>query len=78
MQTGLIIPITILDDPAAAKYIDGSAFHLYGGKIEALTDVHNAHPVRIFILQSKWWFSFEIVPDEYSIPGKPDHYRSYP
>jgi glucosylceramidase len=37
-------PITILDDPAAAKYIDGSAFHLYGGKIEALTDVHNAHP----------------------------------
>jgi glucosylceramidase len=37
-------PISILDDPAAAKYIDGSAFHLYGGKIEALTDVHNAHP----------------------------------
>ena len=37
-------PITILDDPQAAKYIDGSAFHLYNGKIEALTDVHNAHP----------------------------------
>ena len=37
-------PITILDDPEAAKYIDGSAFHLYGGEIEALTDVHNAHP----------------------------------
>ena len=37
-------PITILDDPMAAKYIDGSAFHLYGGKIDALTDVHNAHP----------------------------------
>ena len=37
-------PITILDDPQAAKYIDGSAFHLYGGKIEALNDVHNAHP----------------------------------
>ena len=37
-------PITILDDPEAAKYIDGSAFHLYGGKIEALNDVHNAHP----------------------------------
>ncbi|MEP6947978.1 MAG: glycoside hydrolase family 30 beta sandwich domain-containing protein [Ginsengibacter sp.] len=37
-------PVTILDDPKAAKYIDGSAFHLYGGKIEALTDVHNAHP----------------------------------
>ncbi|QNR83585.1 glucosylceramidase [Pedobacter riviphilus] len=37
-------PISILDDPEAKKYIDGSAFHLYGGKIESLTDVHNAHP----------------------------------
>ncbi|RYD79008.1 MAG: glucosylceramidase [Sphingobacteriales bacterium] len=37
-------PISILDDAEARKYIDGSAFHLYGGKIEALTDVHNAHP----------------------------------
>ena len=37
-------PITILDDADAAKYIDGSAFHLYGGEISALTDVHNAHP----------------------------------
>ncbi|QPH40429.1 glycoside hydrolase family 30 protein [Pedobacter endophyticus] len=37
-------PISIFDDPEASKYIDGSAFHLYGGKIEALTDVHTAHP----------------------------------
>jgi glucosylceramidase len=37
-------PLTILNDPEAAKYVDGSAFHLYGGKITALTDVHNAHP----------------------------------
>ncbi|MEO6316113.1 MAG: glycoside hydrolase family 30 beta sandwich domain-containing protein [Chitinophagaceae bacterium] len=37
-------PILILDDPEAKKYIDGSGFHLYGGKITALTDVHNAHP----------------------------------
>uniref|UniRef100_UPI003890C7A0 glycoside hydrolase family 30 protein n=1 Tax=Arcticibacter sp. TaxID=1872630 RepID=UPI003890C7A0 len=37
-------PITILNDPEARKYVDGSAFHLYGGKIEALTDVRNAHP----------------------------------
>jgi len=37
-------PITILNDPDARKYIDGSAFHLYGGEIEALTDVHNAYP----------------------------------
>lgn len=37
-------PITIMNDPAAKKYVAGSGFHLYGGKIEALTDVHNAHP----------------------------------
>lgn len=37
-------PISILNDPEVRKYVDGSAFHLYGGKIEALTDVHNAHP----------------------------------
>ena len=39
-------PIFILDDPQAKKYVDGSGFHLYGGKITALTDVHNAHPDR--------------------------------
>ncbi len=37
-------PIFILDQPKAAKYVAGSGFHLYGGDISALTDVHNAHP----------------------------------
>ncbi|HEY4328014.1 MAG TPA: glycoside hydrolase family 30 beta sandwich domain-containing protein [Mucilaginibacter sp.] len=37
-------PISILSDPRANKYIDGSGFHLYGGKIEALTTVHDAYP----------------------------------
>jgi glucosylceramidase len=37
-------PISILNDPEARKYVDGSGFHLYGGDISALTDVHNAHP----------------------------------
>ena len=37
-------PITVLNDADAKKYIDGSAFHLYRGEIEALTTVHNAHP----------------------------------
>ncbi|MES2279605.1 MAG: glycoside hydrolase family 30 beta sandwich domain-containing protein [Bacteroidota bacterium] len=35
---------SILNDPEAAKYVDGSGFHLYGGKIEAMTDLHNSHP----------------------------------
>jgi glucosylceramidase len=37
-------PIDILNDKVARKYIDGSGFHLYGGDIEALTEVHNEHP----------------------------------
>ncbi|MBO6794692.1 MAG: hypothetical protein JJ895_12335 [Balneolaceae bacterium] len=37
-------PISILDDPDARKYIDGSAFHLYAGSINVLTEVKEAHP----------------------------------
>ena len=37
-------PIEILNDAAAKQYIDGSAFHLYGGEISALSQVRNAHP----------------------------------
>ncbi|UOB16634.1 glycoside hydrolase family 30 protein [Abyssalbus ytuae] len=37
-------PISVLNNSEAKQYIDGSAFHLYGGGIEALTTVHNAHP----------------------------------
>ncbi len=36
-------PISILNDPEAAKYADGSAFHLYNGKITAMSKVHNSH-----------------------------------
>jgi glucosylceramidase len=37
-------PLTILADAAANPYVDGSAFHLYVGGINALTPVHNAYP----------------------------------
>ena len=37
-------PLTILQDPAANKYVDGSAFHLYAGNISALSQVHDAFP----------------------------------
>ena len=36
--------LSILRDPAAAKYVDGSGFHLYGGTVDAMTQVHNAFP----------------------------------
>ncbi len=37
-------PLAVLNDPAAKPFIDGSAFHLYGGDISALSQVRNAHP----------------------------------
>lgn len=39
-----IYPETILRDPAAAKFVDGSGFHLYLGQISALTEVHDQFP----------------------------------
>ncbi len=47
-------PLTILDDPAASKYVDGSAFHLYAGDITALTQVHNAHPEKNVYFTEQW------------------------
>jgi O-glycosyl hydrolase len=37
-------PISILKDAVAYPFVTGSAFHLYGGDISALTTVHNAFP----------------------------------
>jgi glucosylceramidase len=36
--------LSILGDPAASKYVDGTAFHLYGGEASLLTKVHDAYP----------------------------------
>lgn len=47
-------PISILDDTEAKKWIDGSAFHLYGGKIEALSEVHRAHPDKNIYFTEQW------------------------
>ena len=47
-------PISVLDNKAAAKYVDGSAFHLYGGKIDALSIVHNAHPDKGLYFTEQW------------------------
>jgi len=37
-------PISILNDPEAAQYVAGSAFHGYGGDVTAMSQVHYAHP----------------------------------
>jgi glucosylceramidase len=36
--------LSILGDPVASKYVDGTAFHLYGGDASLLTQVHDAYP----------------------------------
>jgi glucosylceramidase len=46
--------ITILNDSRAEKYVDGTAFHLYGGKIEALSEVHDAHPDKNLYFTEEW------------------------
>jgi len=37
-------PEYIFSDPVAAQFVDGSAWHLYGGSISALSTVHDAFP----------------------------------
>lgn len=37
-------PISILDDPDARQFVDGSAFHCYGGDVANQSKVHAAHP----------------------------------
>jgi glucosylceramidase len=36
--------LSILGDPAASKYVNGTAFHLYGGDASLLAQVHRAYP----------------------------------
>ncbi len=47
-------PLTILNDLEAAQYVDGSAFHLYGGTINALSKVHDAHPEKNIYFTEQW------------------------
>ena len=40
----LRFPLTILSDPGAARYVDGTAFHHYEGKPAAMTTLHEKFP----------------------------------
>jgi glucosylceramidase len=56
-------PISILNDAAAKTFIDGSAFHLYGGDISALSAVHNAHPDKNLYFTEQWTGANESFSD---------------
>lgn len=47
-------PMNIYKDKEAAQYVDGAAFHLYGGKIEALSEVHVAFPDKNLYFTEQW------------------------
>lgn len=47
-------PITVLRDPKANPFVDGSAFHLYGGNISAMTTVHDAFPNKNVYFTEQW------------------------
>ena len=46
--------LTILEDAGAAKYVNGSAFHLYAGNISALSAVHAAAPEKAVYFTEQW------------------------
>jgi glucosylceramidase len=50
----LSYPIDILQDAAANLFVDGSAFHLYGGFISGMTTVHNAFPQKNVYFTEQW------------------------
>jgi glucosylceramidase len=56
-------PITILNDAGAKPFVDGSAFHLYGGDISALSTVHNAFPDKNLYFTEQWTGAKESFED---------------
>ncbi len=47
-------PIAVLNDADANQYIDGAAFHMYLGEIDALSNVHDAHPDKNIYFTEQW------------------------
>jgi glucosylceramidase len=55
-------PLTTLRDPEAAKFVDGSGFHHYGGDLSAMTKMHTARP------DKNLYFTEQMVVEK---PGSP-------
>ncbi|MBT9395583.1 glucosylceramidase [Hymenobacter sp. NST-14] len=47
-------PLTVLGNATANPYVNGSAFHLYGGTIDALSQVHDAYPTKEVYFTEQW------------------------
>lgn len=47
-------PLSILKDAEANAYVDGSAFHLYAGRIDTLSAVHDSFPNKNLYFTEQW------------------------
>ena len=47
-------PIQVLNDSDARRYVDGTAFHMYEGKVEAISEVQKAHPDKNLYFTEQW------------------------
>ncbi|TVQ08516.1 MAG: glucosylceramidase [Bacteroidetes bacterium] len=47
-------PLEVLADEEARQYIDGTAFHLYGGKVSDISKVHEAYPDKNLYFTEQW------------------------
>ncbi|HEY5823084.1 MAG TPA: glycoside hydrolase family 30 beta sandwich domain-containing protein [Cyclobacteriaceae bacterium] len=47
-------PIAILNDSETKPFVDGSAFHMYVGEIDAMSKVHDAHPDKNLYFTEQW------------------------
>ena len=47
-------PMSILNDQEARNFVDGSAFHLYGGNINDLYTLYSAHPDKNLYFTEQW------------------------
>ena len=56
-------PLTILNDPDAAKFVDGSGFHHYGGELSAMSVMHIAHP------EKNLYFTEQMVVERLGSPN---------
>lgn len=48
-------PLTVFADSVANSYLYGSAYHLYGGQISDLTEVHYQHPNKHIYFTEQWY-----------------------
>nr|WP_256534161.1 glycoside hydrolase family 30 beta sandwich domain-containing protein [Lewinella sp. JB7] len=47
-------PLSVLGDSVARRYVHGTAFHLYGGSVDNISQVHEAYPNKHLYFTEQW------------------------